>query len=341
MRPFPFLTEQGRARRLRALAFAALEHYDLDIRRIKLVNNETNCTFRLDAADGRSYALRISIPDLRSTRETEAEIAWLTALASDTDIAVSRPFPARSGAFVVTAEARGVPEPRHCVVFEWLRGKTLAERPTIDNLEAFGRLAARLHRCGKTYQPPDPEAIRRMSSPYPMGGPEKIPDDDTRTLFPPESFRQLLEMCAAVERELDWLFSSDETLHVIHGDFHWWNVMVGRSVLHPIDFEDLCRGYPVQDIAITLYYMDRNDKFPERRAAFRRGYESVAPWPEMYPGQIELHMVHRALDLFNFVLGSSYRHDRELLDSFIEAIQGHHRRTFEIWQSSFEDDFYR
>ncbi|MEZ4523558.1 MAG: phosphotransferase [Thermomicrobiales bacterium] len=341
MRPFAFLTTQGRARRMRPLALAALEHYPLEVERLRLVNNETNCTFRVDATGGETYALRISLPDVHSVDEIEAEIEWQLAISRETDIPVSRPIATRRGDYVVTAGARGVPEERHCVLFSWLGGRTLADVASPETFHSFGALSARLHRHGATFQPARPDVIHTLDMLYPLGDREMILDDSTRVLFPKPAYDTLLDMRAAVNREIGWMFGRGESPALLHGDLHWWNVMSYRGRLQVIDFEDLAWGFPVQDIAVTLYYAARNDDFAELREAFRAGYETITPWPEMYPGQTDLLMVHRALDLFNFVLGSTLREDRELLDEFVENIQGHHREVFESWQSRFSESVYR
>ncbi|CAN5580549.1 phosphotransferase [soil metagenome] len=341
MQPFAFLTRQGQSRRLRTLAFAALEQYDFEVERLRLINNETNCTFRVDTADGETFALRISLPDVHMIAEIEAEIDWQLAVSRETEIRVPTPIPAHSGSYVVTAGARGVPEERHCVLFSWLRGRELINLAAPGAFREFGALAARLHQHGATFQLDKPDAIRKLQTLYPFGDREMILDPSTAELFPTHAYQVLLEMRTAAERELEWLFSRDETPQLLHGDLHWWNVMSYRGKLQVIDFEDLAWGFPVQDIAITFYYIAEEDNFSELRAAFQAGYETVAPWPEMYPGQIELHMVHRAIDLFNFVLSSTFRHDHELLDGFVENLQAHHLRVFENWRSGFHESHYR
>jgi Ser/Thr protein kinase RdoA (MazF antagonist) len=39
-----------------------------------------------------------------------------------------------------------------------------------------------------------------------------------------------------------------------------------------MDFEDVMLGYPVQDVAITLYYGQQREQYPELRDAFFEGY---------------------------------------------------------------------
>ena len=341
MQPFVLLTTQGRARRLRALALEALKEYDLDIRRVRLVNNETNCTFRVDTVDDEIFALRVSLPEIHSFEEIEAEVDWQLAIARDTEIAVAVPQPSRSGAYVVTAGARGVPEERHCVLFSWMRGRDFEEVASPSGFHRFGVLAAKLHRHGASHRPKNRRSIRTLDRLYPLGDPEKILDESTAGYFSPEGYELLLEMRAAAKRELEWLYDDSHPPGLIHGDLHWWNVMSYRGKLQVIDFEDLSWAFPVQEIAITLYYTAGRDAYPEFRDAFRSGYESVSTWPEMYPGQIELLMVHRAVDLFNFVLNSTYREDRELLGRFVESILEHHSRIFGIWRSQFDESYYQ
>lgn len=326
---------------MRALAFTALEQYDIGVERLRLINNETNCTFRVDATDGRTFALRISLPDVHSLDAIQAEIDWQRAIVRETDIPVPHPIPSRSGGYIVTAGARGVPEERHCVLFSWLHGRTLEDVASPESFRQFGALVARLHRYGKEYRPPNPEAIRSQETLYPFGDREMLLKRSTAELFPPSTYETFLEMRRAVQRELDWLFSRNDPPQVLHGDLHLWNVLSYRGKLQPIDFEDVSRGYPVRDVAISLYYSARKAAFPELKVAFREGYETIAAWPEMYHGQIKLHMVHRAIDLFNFVLGSTLRHDQELLNGFIENFQNHHCQVFDSWRSGFRESHYR
>ena len=62
MTPFDPLTPRGQARRLRQLALKTLEAYSLAVRRMRLLIVDTNTLFRVEAEDGRKYALRICRP---------------------------------------------------------------------------------------------------------------------------------------------------------------------------------------------------------------------------------------------------------------------------------------
>jgi Ser/Thr protein kinase RdoA (MazF antagonist) len=88
-------------------------------------------------------------------------------------------------------------------------------------------------------------------------------------------------------------------MRVLHGDLHSWNVKVTGGRVVAFDFEDLMWGWPVQDIATTLYYWWGRDDFQLLRSAFRQGYETVAPWPDATGDEVDTFIVGRALVIAN------------------------------------------
>ena len=163
MKSFYELTNRGRALRLRRMALAALERYDLEVERVRLVTNDLNGIFRVDAAGGAKFILRVSLPDTggHTLEEIRSEAMWLAALRQDTALGVPRPLAARDGAYLSTVEVEGVPEPRHCAVFSWVPGPDLADRLTLENVGKQGELLAELHCHAETFVPPDGFWLRR------------------------------------------------------------------------------------------------------------------------------------------------------------------------------------
>ena len=105
-----------------------------------------------------------------------------------------------------------------------------------------------------------------------------------------------------METALARLYSSRTGLRVLHYDLHQWNVKVYRGQLVPFDFEDLMWGFPVQDIAVSIYYYQRHEQYQHLRTAFKEGYTRFSEWPEQHPGEIDALMAGRSLELTNFVL---------------------------------------
>jgi Ser/Thr protein kinase RdoA (MazF antagonist) len=255
MKPYSTLTVRGQARRLRQLALNALTHYDLDVACVRLVTNDMNGIFRIDTRDGRKFILRVTVPEGgHNLDHVAAEMDWLAVLARDTDLSVPRPLPARDGSLVVEAGAGGVPEARLCEVFSWAEGKDLAENMSESNISKLGELMAGLHAHASTYHPPSDLSLLRFDRVFPFPEPVVLFEEQFSPLFPVVRRAVYKKGSAWAQESIDRLKASGEAMRIIHGDLHQWNVRNKRGVLSPIDFEDLMLGWPVQDIATTLYY---------------------------------------------------------------------------------------
>ena len=302
MKPYRTLTELGQARRLRPLVWNALQQYELEVARLRLVNNDLNGIFRVDTNAGETYILRVTLPQGGHTRHhVAAEMDWLRALARDTELSVPRPLAARDSALVVEAEAPGVPEPRLCAIFSWVPGADLAEHLSPTNMAKLGELMAHLHQHALTYRPPDGLELLRFDRVFPFPEPVRLFEPRYADLFPPERCTVFQDAIAWVQSAIDRLQASGEPMRILHNDLHQWNVRIWRGRLSPIDFEDLMWGWPVQDIATTLYY-HLNDSFSAMRDAFQEGYTRVSPWPERYPGEVGAFLAAQGMMLANFIL---------------------------------------
>ena len=321
MKPYSSLTVRGQARRLRKLALNALTHYELDVARLRLIINDMNGIFRIDTRDGYKYILRVTMPEGgQNLDHVAAEMDWLTALAHDTDISVPSPLPARDGSLVVEAGASGVPEARLCEIFSWVEGKDIADDMSVVNISKLGELMAGLHTHALTYRPPTDLSLLRFDRVFPFPEPVVLFDEAFSPLFPAERRVIYEKTIAWAQASIDRLKASGEPMRIIHGDLHQWNVLNRRGVLSPIDFEDLMLGWPVQDIATTLYHFDTKN-FAELRAAFEEGYTRHSPWAERHAGEIDSFIAARGVGLANFVLNDPNPAWREQTGEFIEHVE--------------------
>ena len=89
-----------------------------------------------------------------------------------------------------------------------------------------------------------------------------------------------VEAIDRVQAHLDTLWKSPpHRPHLLHGDFGAQNVMRDKSVLTPIDFQDLQFGFDLQDAAITVADLHRQFDDDELVEEYVAGYSSVRPWP--------------------------------------------------------------
>jgi Ser/Thr protein kinase RdoA (MazF antagonist) len=289
------------------MALCALDHYDIQPRHVRLVTNHLNGLFRVEDTDGRRFALRISHPTWRDETDLHSEIAWLRALADAPEIEPHVPLPNRAGTYVTTVAAQGVPEARRCVLFTWLPGALLAHRLTAANVRAFGELAARLHTRAESFVPPEGFTHRRLDRVFPRREQVTLFDPAHAHVITPQRRVVIEGVLARTQAALDALYAGAEPPRVIHGDLHHENVKVHRGRLHPLDFEDVIWGYPVQDIALTFYdfrYFTDPNQHDEAllREWFQQGYSTRRPWPQQYPGQIDTFLVARRVWVLNWCL---------------------------------------
>jgi Ser/Thr protein kinase RdoA (MazF antagonist) len=320
MKPFDQLTYQGRARRLRQLALAALVHYDLDVARVSLIQAWFNAIYRVDTTGGQKYVIRVCRPGNRTTDEIQAEALWLAALRRDLALNVPEPLLNRAGDLVTEATHPGVPEARRCVVFSWIPGPDLAQHITPDNMLKHGALTARLHQHAADFSLPCGLQVKCFDSVFPYNEPIALfegPHAETLTADTRAHARTIAERS---QINLDRLLSNGHTPRLIHADLHQWNLKVYRGALYALDFDDAMLGFPVQDIGIMLYYIHRRDDYPALYGAFRRGYESILPWPEQHRAEIETWIAWRAMDLLNWVIQSDPEEDNAFRRVLVDTL---------------------
>ncbi|MEO0597394.1 MAG: hypothetical protein AAF126_14900, partial [Chloroflexota bacterium] len=77
--------------------------------------------------------------------------------------------------------------------------------------------------------------------------------------------------------------------------------------------------HPIQDIGVSLYYNRLDDNYDALLTAFKAGYESVTPWIESYPRQLEVHILARRLHLLNFIFAAT-EFDISQFPKFLPAV---------------------
>jgi Ser/Thr protein kinase RdoA (MazF antagonist) len=126
-------------------------------------------------------------------------------------------------------------------------------------------------------------------------------DPAFKHLFSDQQIEIIDQAIAIADEEFSRLYSDHKGEILIHGDLHYWNVNLYRGELYIMDFEDVMLGYPVQDVAITLYYGPQRENYPELREAFQQGYMSCRAWPVARLGQIETLQAARSVNFVNYV----------------------------------------
>ncbi|MFC4426769.1 phosphotransferase enzyme family protein [Deinococcus navajonensis] len=310
MPPFEHLSQRAQIGRLRPTAHEALRAYGLQDARLRLLNHGFNTIFRVDTAAGERYALRLNVNSRRSPAQIAAEMAWLDALSRDTPLQLPTPLLSRDGQRLqhIWNEALGRELP--AAVFSWLPGRVLGARATPAQLREVGRVTATLHQHAHTWALPDGAELHSLQDPL-MGTPSHLDEDHGH--LTPEGRKVVVEVLRRVNAELGKLYAH-EVPRPLHADLHLWNLHWHAGRLSVFDFDDCALGLPVQDLAISAYYLRPK---PELEAALLEGYAAVAPLPSFTPATYETLVAGRGVVLLNDVLGNTTASIRAVLPRYV------------------------
>lgn len=300
MKPYEELTEQGQARRLRRLAERALADYGVGAEKMRLEHHGHNTTYRIEDGEER-YVLRISRPDWRTRRQIRSEATWLAAIRRDTELVVPEPLRNGDGDLVTTAEARGVPEARHCVLFRWVGGQRYRDRLSPVVMERVGRFTAHLHNHAiEAFEPP-PDFDR----PSVQWGTEEEPGDMRSVLqeglehgasiIAPEDLATYTLARHHLQETMGALDRDPEVYNLIHADLHLNNCLFYKGKVHAIDFDDCGWGHLLYDLAVTQWYFQGRPEYGELCAAHLQGYRDIRPLSAAEEEMLPLFSAARSL----------------------------------------------
>jgi Ser/Thr protein kinase RdoA (MazF antagonist) len=330
---FSTLSSRAQVARLKVFALEILKHYGLQNPKLKLLSHGYNTFFRVDA-NGQKFALRLGVNSLRLLENVSAELAWLEALARDTDLTVPKPVATQNGALVVSQELNSVSGAIHCVLFDWLPGSDVLEAQlSSDLVERFGNVTAQLHNHASGFKLPANCKLFDMRNVI-FTEVNSLWDNTHPQWLPKKRLEIFREVYARVQQVLDQIYSSDLPPMILHADLHEGNFKQNRKRLTVFDFDDCALGYPVQDFAVTFYSLSNENDYPENRAAFKRGYSSLRPWLPEYDSMIEALIARHSLVLANDVLQSLNPEWHDIAPRFFERSEKRLRNFLDSGQST-------
>jgi Ser/Thr protein kinase RdoA (MazF antagonist) len=323
---FAALTTRQQVNKLRAVAFEALRAYPLEVKRLRLLSHGFNTIFRVDDARGQKFALRLNVNSRRTLENVRAELAWLEALKRETDLRVPVVVPTREGNLLQSLQHENAPRTLLSALFEWIPGPDIGENLSDAVVEEIGALTAKLQIHGSSFKLPNGCELPTTESIFydmPHHLFEMIHQHLTDSRL--EVFRHGADLTQAVS-DVAW---ARQAPRVIHTDLHQWNIKRYRNQLSVFDFDDTAIGQPVQDLAISLYYL-RGEKNSEGfRAALERGYSRIAPWPAANEYELEALMAARGLLLANDVVSTLNPEFQAIIPSFLEKTENRMRNFLE------------
>jgi Ser/Thr protein kinase RdoA (MazF antagonist) len=347
MKPFDELTYLGQIRRLRALAFAALDEFSLQDAHMRLVQHGENTSFRVEAPAATSggvpeeyhatrYLLRVHRPGYQTTDTIKSELTWLAALRDDANLPVPQPIPAPDGSFLVTVAIEGVPGARVCSLLRWMKGRKTRTVVRPDHFAQLGRLMASLHEHASHWTPPPAFARRHWDWDGLFGDNAgfRLSGEEVWSLLP-SHYADLFEPVAARIRNLMKVWGkSPDRFGLIHADLLLGgdgNVLFSGGEARAIDFDDCGYGYWVYDLATALSHWQMDQRGPAFKDALLSGYATVRPFPERQLAQLDLFMAARHVSEILWAVDIAQTNPRfaQELDGWMAWAGDNVRRLFE------------
>lgn len=125
-------------------------------------------------------------------------------------------------------------------------------RPTCQQLTQMGRVTARLHQQSKDWRPSGGATLPRIDGIL-MNSPDNLSLGDGERMAP--VLYQLLAVAMAVSVPVYTQLGHRFAIQPIHADIHPCNLMWQAGQLSVFDFDDAGLGCPIQDLAVTCYYL--------------------------------------------------------------------------------------
>jgi Ser/Thr protein kinase RdoA (MazF antagonist) len=296
--------------RIARLAASALARWGLEGASLAMINHSENTTYRVDPkGGGRPVIMRVHRTGYHTRNGVRSELAWMRALQAEAGVKTPQAIPAKDGEDVQTVVHPDLPEPRNCVLFEFIEGEE--PRPDGDLIEPFkqlGEVTARTHVHSMGWQ--RPPWFERLSWDFEHSLGSRAnwgPWTEGPDLTPAR--RPLLQRLVDVlERRLARFGKAPDRFGYIHADFRLANLLVHRGEVRVLDFDDSGLGWFLYDAGTAVSFFEHAPEVPELMEAWKDGYRRVRPLSGAEEDEIWTFILLRRMLLFAWI-GSHHETD--------------------------------
>jgi Ser/Thr protein kinase RdoA (MazF antagonist) len=264
--------------------------------RATLVNLSENQTFRVDGPNG-TYMLRVHRPGYQSLAGIRSELAWLTALRTDTDLPIPRPVPGRDGELI-----QEIAQARTAVLFAYEQGRE--PTPADDLVPIFRRLghfAATTHLHTIRWRPPADFTRPTWDASSMLDADGLWGDWRLAPNMTPEIRRTLDALEPRLRAALAAYGKSPDRFGLIHGDMRLGNLLLDGDRLTLLDFDDCGFGWFVYDLAASLSFIETRAELPALIAAWLDAYQKLRPLTPADVAMIEPMILLRRMVLLAWI----------------------------------------
>lgn len=244
-----------------------------------LLNLSENATYRIDAPDGRRWALRIHREGYQSDQAIASELAWAMDLRRAGVAVTPNPLPGRDGGLIQHVLHPRLERHRRAVLFDWETG---VEPDIADDLAtsfaALGETAARMHVHARQWQRPSWFTRHTWNFDTALG--ENRPhwgrwrDGVGMDREKEQIFQRTVDL---IGRRLAAYGAAADRFGLIHSDLRLANLLIDGETVKVIDFDDCGFSWYMYDAATPVSFYEHEPQVPELIEHWKAGYRRVLP----------------------------------------------------------------
>jgi Ser/Thr protein kinase RdoA (MazF antagonist) len=286
------------------LARAATRNYDLpDGVTVTMINLSENATYKVEAQDGRQWALRVHRDGYHSRTAIASELAWLTDLRRSGVVTTPVPVKGKDGEPIQIVAHPRLPKPRHVVLSGWESG---SEPGIGENLarpfEVLGEVTARMHLHAQQWQRPLWFARHTWDFETSLG--EEKPHwgrwRDGMGVDPAKAklFGRAVD---AIGRRLAAYGQGCDRFGLLHCDLRLANLLIDGAAVKVIDFDDCGFGWFMYDAATPVSFYEHEPQVPGLIESWKTGYRRVRDLSQADADEIPTFVMLRRLLLVAWI----------------------------------------
>ena len=304
MTDFDTLSHEEQLPILLDLAKTATGAYDLpQSLSVKLVNLSENATYRIDAPDGRRFALRIHRDGYHSKAAIASELAWLIDLRQTGVVVTPRPVKGRNGDIIQQIAHPRMPRPRNIVLFEWEDGiEPGIGEDLSEPFEVLGEVTARMHIHTRQWKRPD--WFTRLTWDFETSLGDDKPHwgrwRDGMGVDPAKEklFGRTVDL---IGKRLATYGKGADRFGLIHCDLRLANLLIDGKAVKVIDFDDCGFGWYMYDAATPVSFYEHEPQVPDLIESWKKGYRKVLALPKADEQEIGTFVMLRRLLLVAWI----------------------------------------
>lgn len=289
---------------LAGFARAALAHYELSPETaVSLINLSENATYRLDAANGARFALRIHRPDYHSVEAINSELQWLMALRRDGVVTTPVPLPGINGELIQSIRHPKTGDTRHAVLSRWEEGREPGVGEDLSgNFITLGEVTARMHIHARSWARPAGftrhvwswETALGDENPHWGRWRDGLGMDAAKLAL----FTQAAEM---IKHRLEAFGSGHARFGLSHCDLRLANLLVDGDAVKVLDFDDCGFSWYLYDAATPVSFYEHLPQVPGLIRNWLAGYRRVIDLSQAEEDEIPTFLMLRRLLLVAWI----------------------------------------